>query len=205
MAEEIERRFLVQGDQWRRHVLWSARLQQGYLARGPGGLVLRVRSRESIQSLDGDSTLEPTAAAWITIKAGIQTGPGQSALSDTGPGDAGALRRLEFEYPVPVSDAAALLALTPSRLSKCRHGLDLPGGEWVLDEFEGANAPLVVAEVELDRVAQQVEVPSWCVTEITHRRELSNAALASRPLQLWGEERKAELLSLARRPRASSS
>ena len=78
---------------------------------------------------------------------------------------------------------------------KCRHGLDLPGGDWVLDVFEGGNAPLLVAEVELEHPDQPVDLPAWCVRELTGRRDLSNAALAARPLALWTAVQRSELLA----------
>lgn len=107
--------------------------------------------------------------------------------------------RQEFEYPIPDGDAQALLALAPQRLSKWRYGLDLPGGEWVLDVFEADNAPLVVAEVELppttwERGLVELELPAWCVRELTGRHELSNAALARSPLVHWPEDQRLELL-----------
>ena len=170
MALEIERRFLVSGQQWRRHVLWKARLQQGYLAAGADGFTLRVRSSEE--------------QAWLTIKAATATAPG---LPD-------GLVRHEFEYAIPMVDAEALLDLAPSQISKWRHGLELPGGDWVLDVFEGPNAPLVVAEVELVAADQPLSVPSWCVLELTGRHELSNAALANRPLAAWGAGDRHDLL-----------
>ena len=104
------------------------------------------------------------------------------------------MARLEFEYPIPASDAEAMMALAAHGVCKCRHGLDLPDGDWVLDVYEGANAPLVVAEVELARPDQRVTVPPWCVTELTGRHELSNAALAHHPLQSWTESKRHDLL-----------
>jgi CYTH domain-containing protein len=83
-------------------------------------------------------------------------------------------------------------------VGKCRYGLDLPGGSWVLDVFEGANAPLVVAEVELSTPDQPVIVPAWCVREVSGRHELSNAALAVRPLAAWSEAERRALLETFR-------
>lgn len=132
------------------------------------------------------------AQAWLTLKA---PPPGQADPSvSRQSGAAAALSRLEFEYAIPLADAEALLGLTAQRLVKIRHGLDLPGGDWVLDVFEGANAPLVVAEVELEHPDQPVTVPRWCVRELTGRHELSNAALAARPLAQWSEPERRELL-----------
>ena len=212
LALEIERRFLVSGLDWRRHSLWQARLRQGYLSHPGEGLTVRVRSSEPLQG-------QNSSQAWLTLKApppaqSPPAGPveGRAAVSaptvlagtanalaaDSGAGRPGvgqALSRLEFEYAIPPADAEALLALTDQQLVKIRHGLDLEGGDWVLDVFEGANAPLVVAEVELEHPDQAVELPPWCVRELTDRRELSNAALAARPLAQWSEPERRELLA----------
>ena len=172
MALEIERRFLVRGQQWRAHIAWQARLQQGYLSASAAGFTTRVRS-------DG------AGGAWLTLKAAADQGQG-------------GLVRHEFEYPIPTGDAEALLALAPVALSKWRFGLDLPGGAWVLDVFEQANAPLVIAEVELASTDVSVAVPSWCVAEITGEGRFSNAALAAAPLASWtAGERQPVLAQLA--------
>ena len=182
MALEIERRFLVQGLDWRRHICWQAQLQQGYLVASADGFTVRVRRA---------SGEEAVAGAWLTLKARTEQLLEAPGLLPEG------LVRQEFEYAIPEADAAALLALAPQSLCKVRYGLDLPGGEWVLDVFEGANAPLVVAEVELEPQGLEqglaLQPPPWCGRELTGRHELSNAALARRPLALWPE---AERLAL---------
>jgi hypothetical protein len=96
-------------------------------------------------------------------------------------------------YELPLGDGEDLLALSSARVINSRHGLDLPGGDWVLDVFLADNAPLVVAEVELSSANQVVEVPPWCGRELTGRHDLSNAALALRPLVQWGEAERREL------------
>lgn len=190
MALEIERRFLVQGEGWRRHSRWQRRLQQGYLVSDSAGLVLRVRTSRPMRGLEppaaGAGPVQSDAAegaqAWLTLKLPLPEVAG-SALS-----------RQEFEYAIPLADAEALLTQCTSRLVKQRHGLDLPGGAWVLDVFEGSNAPLVVAEVELKQPDQEVQPPLWCVHELTGRHELSNAALARHPFASWDAAARAALL-----------
>jgi len=174
----------VRGDGWRPHVRWQARLQQGYLVSGSEGLTLRVRSSEPLAGAEGE------AQAWLTLKAAP---PGPGAPVAPRPGQA--LSRLEFEYAIPLADARALLQLAPHQLGKIRYGLDLPGGDWVLDVFEAGNAPLVVAEVELEDPDQPVTVPPWCGTELTGRHALSNAALAAQPLALWDRAEREQLLA----------
>ena len=167
MALEIERRFLVASEAWRPHVRWSRNLQQGYLAGSADGLTLRVRS-------DG------LGAAWLTLKY-----------------PASGIARHEFEYAIPQQDADALLERSPARVLKQRYGLDLPGGDWVLDVFAAENAPLVIAEVELESEQAAVAIPPWCSCEITGIGAFSNAALAQRPFQLWQpEEQRPWILNL---------
>lgn len=165
MALEIERRFLVCDDRWRPLSERHELLHQGYLVQGGmGAFTVRVR-------------LAPEAA-WLTLKA-----------------PAGDPRvRHEFEWPLPRAEAEALLALSPQALIKTRHHLRLAGGDWVVDVFAGANAPLVLAEVELSQADAPLELPPWCCREITGRGDLSNAALAGRPLATWSEEERQALL-----------
>jgi adenylate cyclase len=175
MALEIERRFLVKGSDWQAHRRWQAQLRQGYLVSGADGLTVRVRTSQR----DGQEQ------AWLTLKA---------ALTVAAPHAEDALTRQEFEYAIPVADGQGLLALCPHQLLKWRYGLDLPGGDWVLDVFEEANAPLVVAEVELATAADPVVVPPWCVRELTGDHALSNAALARRPWATWSPAERQALL-----------
>lgn len=172
MALEIERRFLVDGDGWRSHIGWVRQLQQGYLTINATGPTVRVRTSGPPDAVEGAGE---AAQAWITIKAAAPDAAGV------------ALSRLEFEYPIPAEDGQALLALCATRLVKRRYGLNLCGGDWVVDVFEADNAPLVLAEVELDSPEAEVAIPPWCGREITGSHGLSNAGLAQRPLLLWSD------------------
>ena len=154
MALEIERRFFVVSEAWQELSIKQEQLDQGYLSAGHEAVVVRVRRSQE--------------QAWLTLKAPTSNPE----------------IRQEFEYPIPPTDADALLALTPRRVEKTRHHLNCPGGDWVVDVFAGANAPLVIAEVERSDPEAPLTIPPWCGEEITGRGELSNAALAMRP---WSE------------------
>jgi CYTH domain-containing protein len=180
MALEIERRFLVAGELWKPLVVWSQALDQGYLVSSSDGPTLRVR-RARTPSLDGPANPGDGAQAWLTLKL-----------------PASGIARHEYEYPIPPSDGLALLDRCGSKLVKQRYGLSLPGGDWVLDVFGAENAPLVIAEVELERHDQAVAIPSWCVREITGEGAFSNAALARHPFGQWPiQEQEPVLHSLA--------
>ena len=94
--------------------------------------------------------------------------------------------RAEFEYPIPLADAEALLALCDGPLiDKIRHRLDREGLVWEVDEFFGDNAGLVVAEVELSSEDQTVALPSWVTTEVTADSRYFNSSLATHPFRRW--------------------
>jgi adenylate cyclase len=56
---------------------------------------------------------------------------------------------------------------------------------WPIDEFLGANAPLVVAEIELPSEDHPFERPAWLGDEVTQDSRYFNSALASRPFSSW--------------------
>lgn len=55
------------------------------------------------------------------------------------------------------------------------------GRMWHVDEFAGANAGLVLAEVELDHPAQAVTLPDWVGQEVTSDERYHNSHLADAP------------------------
>lgn len=97
----------------------------------------------------------------------------------------GASRR-EFEYPVPLEDALQLMSLCRGgRIEKTRHTVPHGGFTWEIDEFSGANAGLVVAEIELDVVGQEFPRPPWLGREVTDEERYYNVALARHPYASW--------------------
>ncbi len=95
--------------------------------------------------------------------------------------------RAEFEYPVPLADAQQLLALCDGPVvEKVRHLCPVEGMTWEVDEFLGANAGLVVAEIELADEAQAFARPAWLGAEVTGDGRYVNANLAVMPFTRWG-------------------
>ncbi len=162
MALEIERKFLVVGNAWRAQILRSQEMRQGYLV-GEGGLA-SVRVRQ-----EGDE-------ARLNIKAAVV---GRA--------------RAEYEYPVPVADCRQMLdTLCVGRVEKVRHYIDHGGLTWEVDEFLQDNAPLVIAEVELEHPDQDVVFPPWLGRELTSDRRYYNHYLALHPWNTWPAEERAE-------------
>ncbi len=94
--------------------------------------------------------------------------------------------RAEFEYEVPLADAQALLAMCDGPVvEKIRHLCVFEGMTWEIDEFLGANAGLVVAEIELVDEGQVFARPDWVGAEVTGDGRYVNANLAVKPFTSW--------------------
>jgi len=70
-------------------------------------------------------------------------------------------------------------------IEKTRYRLEHHGLTWEVDEFEGDNAGLIVAEVELDEEDQAVMLPDWVGKEVTGERRYYNASLIADPYTSW--------------------
>ena len=158
MAREIERKFLVTGEGWRAGAADAGTAyRQGYLSAGAdAGCTVRVR-------IGGER-------AFLTVK-----GPAEGAARD------------EYEYPIPFADAAEMLErlCAGGTVEKVRHLVPFAGRTWEVDVFAGENAPLVVAEVEIETTDATVALPPWVGSEVTDDPRYTNAALARSPYSRW--------------------
>ena len=163
MGIEIERKFLVTSDGWRATAHEVVPMAQGYLndlvTVDSGAMRTSVRVR-----IAGD-------AAFLNLKS--------RELGHT---------RQEFDYPIPIADARALLALCVGGvIDKRRHYVEHAGHLWEVDEVLGDNAGLVVAEIELTSADEHFARPDWLGLEATDALRYYNLALATRPYSQWSE------------------
>jgi len=88
--------------------------------------------------------------------------------------------RTEYEYPIPVQDAREILQHLCSLplIEKTRHYVPLGRHVWEVDVFEGDNAGLVVAELELQSADEDYAVPDWIGTEVSGDPRYYNVNLA---------------------------
>lgn len=95
--------------------------------------------------------------------------------------------RGEWEYPIPVQDAAELLdgLCEQPLIEKYRRKITNGAHVWEVDEFLGANAGLVVAEIELRAEDEAFDQPEWIVDEVTDDARYYNSNLVRHPFSNW--------------------
>jgi adenylate cyclase len=95
--------------------------------------------------------------------------------------------RGEWEYPIPMDDAAELLDRLCEQplIEKYRRRIAFAGNVWEVDEFLGANAGLVVAEIELSSEDQPFDKPDWIGEEVTDDLRYLNSSLIKHPFSAW--------------------
>ena len=104
-------------------------------------------------------------------------------------GGAAGVVRDEFEYEIPVDHADEMLSrlCRPLPIEKTRFAVVHAGHLWEVDLFEGDNAGLVLAEVELARPDEPLDLPPWVGREVTDDIRYRNAYLARHPYRTWPE------------------
>jgi adenylate cyclase len=157
MAQEIERKFLVINDAWRGLAQRHARMRQGYLSNS-AACSIRVRVTDE--------------SAFLNIKS--------ATIGVT---------RTEFEYAIPRADADEMLErFCQGRcLAKTRYYVPIAPHVWEIDVFEGVNAGLVVAEIELSAADEMFDRPSWVGAEVSDDPRYYNVRLIEHPYAAWGQ------------------
>lgn len=95
--------------------------------------------------------------------------------------------RLEFEYAIPLGDAAVMLDELCERplIEKIRYREIFAGQPWEIDVFQGDNDGLVVAEVEMENPDDRIELPPWAGAEVSNDPRYFNTNLAANPYKNW--------------------
>ena len=153
---EIERKFLVTSEAFKKEAYTQNRIAQGYLSSVPERTV-RVR-------IKGDK-------GFLTVKG---------ATNDSG------VSRFEWEIGIPIDEATALLKLCEKGvIDKTRFEVKIGQHIFEVDEFYGDNDSLIVAEIELKSETETFEKPDWLGKEVTNDNRYYNSFLSKNPYGNW--------------------
>ena len=153
---EIERKFLVQSEEFKAISFAKNEISQGYLNSNPERTV-RVRIKGN--------------QGYLTIK---------------GKGNETGMSRLEWEMEIPVDEAKMLLNLCESGvISKMRYEVKFGNHVYEIDEFFGENQGLVIAEIELQSEDEAFEKPNWLGEEVTNNEKYYNSFISKNPFKNW--------------------
>ena len=153
---EIERKFLVVSDDYRQSAHAQILIVQGFLNTDPIRTV-RVRLYDN--------------KGYLTIK-GISNSSGTS--------------RKEWEFEISAKEASELLELSADpNIEKTRYLVSVDNHLFEVDEFDGLNKGLVVAELELNDENEEFPRPDWLGKEVTGDPKYYNAQLSKIPFSQW--------------------
>lgn len=156
MSQEIERKFLVESNSFKKEAFKYSYIKQGFL-NSHKDRVVRVRILDDL--------------AFITVK-------GKSNNSGT--------TRFEWEKEIELNDAQSLLELAEKTIiEKTRYFIKSKNHVFEVDVFKGENKGLIVAEVELTSEKETFIKPNWLGKEVTGITKYYNASLSNYPFKLW--------------------
>lgn len=156
MAQEIERKFLVEDDSYKQEAYSHSHIMQGYICSARGKTV-RIRIRDD--------------KGYLTIK---------------GPASLSGMSRFEWEKEVSLEDAQELMKLCePGIIDKTRYLVKSGKHVFEVDEFHGENQGLVMAEVELGSEDEPYEKPHFIDKEVTGDICYYNSFLTKIPYCRW--------------------
>lgn len=146
-----------------------------------------VRDTQMLTGLAGEHLRQVyLARGEVTVR--VRIAGEQASLTIKGPSSG--IVRAEFEYAIPLHDATALSSLaTQPAIDKTRYRIPYGAHVFEVDAFHGANAPLVVAEVELVRIDEEFARPPWLGAEVTDDPRYRNSALVEHPYSTWSRPR----------------
>lgn len=155
MAEEIERKFLLNDNSWRDRVEQSVRQIQGYLGSAES-CSIRIR-------IAGDQASLNIKSATLGISR----------------------REYDYAIPIEEAhEILEHLCIRPL-IEKTRHFVRYGDHIWEIDEFAGENAGLIVAEIELNSADEVFERPPWVGEDVSDDPRYYNVCLVTHPYKDW--------------------
>jgi len=157
MGVEIERKFLVDHEKWKKlKKPAGTHYHQGYLL-DELNCTIRVRLAGTI--------------GFVTIK-GINSG-----ISRT---------EFEYKIPA-ADASELIKSFSKSAVEKIRYRIRFAKKLWEVDEFLGDNEGLIMAEIELKDEKEEFKKPDWITGEVSADNRYYNSNLSKNPFKNWGK------------------
>lgn len=119
-----------------------------------------------------------------TVRVRIKGDKGYITIK--GGGDAGGMRRFEWEKEISLAEAQDLIQICEhGRIDKVRYLVDVGSHTFEVDEFHGDNEGLIMAEVELSSEDEPFDKPDWLGRELTGDARYYNSSLMKHPYKRW--------------------
>ena len=155
MGVEIERKFLVDHEKWKKASKpEGTHYRQGYLLNDEHRTI-RIR---------------------VTDKQGYITFKGASSGISR--------KEYEYKIPVTDGNEL-LDGFSQSEVEKIRYRIDFSGKLWEVDEFLGDNEGLLMAEIELTHDDEEFDRPDWITSEVSGDERYYNSYLSTHPYKKW--------------------
>lgn len=155
MPKEIEKKFLLKNDSWKKYINFTTTIKQSYMYIKKGVVRVRIINNET---------------AFLTLKSN------NSGI---------VRNEYEYEIPISHAQEMIDNLCDSKILYKKRHHITYTENEWVIDEFLDENFPLTTAEIELNSIEQKFKRPEWLGKDISSDVRYFNSNLIIHPYSEW--------------------
>ncbi len=180
MGKEIERKFLVRSDQFKREAVSSILYRQGYIPT-TNGMTVRIR----VAGEQGFVTLKNRSVGFTRseFEYPIPLDDARQMLELMC--EKPQIEKHRYVIPASYKDATGDDASHQNASHPSADGNTRPALKWEVDVFHGDNEGLVVAEIEVPDEATQFDLPTWIGEEVTSIKKYNNSYLCRNPYKDW--------------------
>jgi adenylate cyclase len=147
---EIERKFLLRNDSWRKAAVASSTLSDGLLS---------VRNNNKVR---------------------VRTDAGKGLITIKGPTSGLTRPEFEYEIPLADAEDMLLTLCAAEKCSKTRFIVPNGPHIWHVDVYDGALEGVSIAEIELAHEGEAFAIPGWIGREVTGDPDYGKWAMLTR-------------------------
>lgn len=155
MATEIERKFLVINDSWKKSSTSRQVMKQGYF-----GDLEKASIRVRVHGNNANINIKSAALDISRLE-------------------------FEFPLSLAEAEEILDKLCIRPLIEKIRYYVPFEGHTWEVDEFMGDNQGLVVAEIELQHEDEKFQKPDWLGEEVSLDKRYYNVCLVKHPYKNW--------------------